>query len=660
MFPSSRKLPCSLVSCGLIILFVNPAKAIEFTGTLGEFAAYLRFSEGLNIALDPLYAQGDEATQQHRFRQREGEDDMTFVKRCAQSSDLIVEPLEGRFHWITSGAQKDDEATFKLFARRKYREVAAARKKGNSVQLALVSKLILDAYRDKPIRIKAIQKHHKKLAFLKREIEHEQRASRNLRSVELARLGRELETVADEYGETMRQEWEPVEKLLENKPAEFQKLLDLYQNANVVVMAWLEYQIALVDPFVKAWEQDPFAKKGTIEITPTDIMKSLRARGRAIKADSKKAQQIMAEATALMEDGDSEAALKKTKEVIALGEFSRDVRAQLATLHSDVVTAQILAQKKAWQDPEKKLYHLAGLDADSLALLNEELGTTFALRKQAPKNPGRTGAIYGLTVTSDTLNGHVSTFAVQFQDRLPPDRARNNPKILPSDGSDQIEINSHKRQVLDSAMVASIKDAMHYVDSEHTPNMLARRIVISFDQSVDVLYGGDSAGVALAIAAISQEDSLVPRDDLCMTGSIRSFGDVREVGGIAAKVQAAADKGFQMILLPEANLSDLAYLSLTTLDQLEIVTGKVMTDYLRFALPSYEATKDPQAMLALRRYALAVNLVRNGLPGKGRFVLQALLEDFPQHYSARNLDGRLAIMGIAPVAVPETLLLKEL
>jgi predicted ATP-dependent protease len=206
-------------------------------------------------------------------------------------------------------------------------------------------------------------------------------------------------------------------------------------------------------------------------------------------------------------------------------------------------------------------------------------------------------------------------------------------------------------------MVASIKDAMGYVQSQHLPSLYDERIVISFDHTVEVFFGGDSAGGALAVAAISQKERIIPQDDVCMTGSIRSFDDIRAVGGIQPKAKAAAEKGFQILLVPEENKDELEYLELETLDQLEIITGKVTTDFLCIALPTYKDSANPAAVLALKRYAIAVNLTLNRQASKALTVLDQLVKDYPAHYSAMRLRRLLEIAGYLPDdSVPPSLL----
>lgn len=65
-------------------------------------------------------------------------------------------------------------------------------------------------------------------------------------------------------------------------------------------------------------------------------------------------------------------------------------------------------------------------------------------------------------------------------------------------------------------------------------------------------YGGSSIGLALLVAARVDKGEVLPDPLLACTGKI-SVGSVQGVGGIPAKVQAAAAAGYRRILVPSQN-----------------------------------------------------------------------------------------------------------
>ena len=67
---------------------------------------------------------------------------------------------------------------------------------------------------------------------------------------------------------------------------------------------------------------------------------------------------------------------------------------------------------------------------------------------------------------------------------------------------------------------------------------------------------GDSASLSLITSVISVMESVAVRQDVAMTGSISIRGTVLPVGGVTAKIEAAAEAGIKKVLIPKANLND--------------------------------------------------------------------------------------------------------
>lgn len=76
-------------------------------------------------------------------------------------------------------------------------------------------------------------------------------------------------------------------------------------------------------------------------------------------------------------------------------------------------------------------------------------------------------------------------------------------------------------------------------------------------QFVDT-YGveGDSASISIATAVISALEEIPIRQDVAMTGSLSIRGEVLPVGGVTAKIEAAAKAGISTVLIPSANERD--------------------------------------------------------------------------------------------------------
>lgn len=67
---------------------------------------------------------------------------------------------------------------------------------------------------------------------------------------------------------------------------------------------------------------------------------------------------------------------------------------------------------------------------------------------------------------------------------------------------------------------------------------------------------GDSASCSLITAVISAMENVNVRQDVAMTGSISIRGTVLPIGGVTAKIEAAAEAGIKCVLIPKANLGD--------------------------------------------------------------------------------------------------------
>jgi Lon-like ATP-dependent protease len=94
---------------------------------------------------------------------------------------------------------------------------------------------------------------------------------------------------------------------------------------------------------------------------------------------------------------------------------------------------------------------------------------------------------------------------------------------------------------------------------------------------------GDSASVSLITAVISAMENVYVRQDVAMTGSISIRGTVLPIGGVTAKIEAAASTGIKKVLIPKANLNDVL-IEEKYKDKIEIVPVETLSDVLENAL----------------------------------------------------------------------------
>ena len=67
---------------------------------------------------------------------------------------------------------------------------------------------------------------------------------------------------------------------------------------------------------------------------------------------------------------------------------------------------------------------------------------------------------------------------------------------------------------------------------------------------------GDSASISVATAVISALEGIEVDQNTAMTGSLSIRGEVLPVGGITAKIEAAAEVGIKRVIIPAQNLKD--------------------------------------------------------------------------------------------------------
>jgi Lon-like ATP-dependent protease len=96
---------------------------------------------------------------------------------------------------------------------------------------------------------------------------------------------------------------------------------------------------------------------------------------------------------------------------------------------------------------------------------------------------------------------------------------------------------------------------------------------------------GDSASISIATAVISALEDVEVDQGMAMTGSLSVRGQVLPVGGVTAKVEAAAEVGIKKVIVPAANVKDLM-LQAKYKDKVEIIPAETFEDVLNAALLS--------------------------------------------------------------------------
>ena len=142
---------------------------------------------------------------------------------------------------------------------------------------------------------------------------------------------------------------------------------------------------------------------------------------------------------------------------------------------------------------------------------------------------------------------------------------------------------------LGEVMRESVQAALSYVRA-HAPELgVEPKLFERSDFHVHVPAGsipkdGPSAGLTMAIALASLVTKRPIQPALAMTGEITLRGKVLPVGGIKAKVLAAARSGVKTVILPEQNRKDLGDVPTEVRRSLKYRLVKTVSDAVRLAL----------------------------------------------------------------------------
>ena len=98
---------------------------------------------------------------------------------------------------------------------------------------------------------------------------------------------------------------------------------------------------------------------------------------------------------------------------------------------------------------------------------------------------------------------------------------------------------------------------------------------------------GDSASITIATAVISALEEIPIRQDLAMTGSLSVRGEVLPIGGVTAKIEAAAASGVKTVVVPRANMQDVL-LDDKYADIVEVIAVDSLDEVMEHALIKHD------------------------------------------------------------------------
>ncbi|MGB8353865.1 MAG: S16 family serine protease [Chthoniobacteraceae bacterium] len=681
----------------ILLCIVNVAKAeqIEFDGSFFDFLVYTGLQSGTECGIDPylMNTAGERLVRKtFSFQQRTGESIDDFLARVAAEQQLKMQKI-GPYRYFSSD-NTDQNASFAeaLFANSAdIMSAATALKARNGVVPsgsvgALVSAMAQSDDARRRILFAMDQQIRKYTSTMFRANSLKKGSPLSAADPSAAADAyTDAETQRDDLIKMFMDSEDAYINQMTNPPAAFTSAME-FLPANLVEEAYDRTLLNFLDPCLFALEQgkildesDPSGKViGLLKHEQSKVVAHLQES----RAQAKNNEAIYAKAFEFWKNKDFPNAYRQYSLLYdGAQDYSAKTRLGYGLLAVRFQTNRVQEfQKQAAGQQSKPSFvdagQLLGLDDAMVDALGKYLGIPVKYSPAAAnRNPSRTGATYGLMVNKAAMEGLIATFGVQLSERQNPSPASRDggdadkaqtaentssdvqsrlEKATEKSDDFEVQIQSQGQVHLDTYFKASISDAMRYVGGSHYPDISKKHILLLLDDSVGIHYGGDSGGAALSIAMLSRGLGKDPRADICMTGAVRAFGDVRPIGGLLLKTRAAGDRGFGAMLVPDANLAELKLIDTDSLGSLQLITGDTMEDYIRFAIPLTAEDKAKTEKI-FRGYALGYILFKAGDYPESLAALKNVLQACPNHFSAASLVQLMELAGIKPKQLPQEL-----
>ena len=169
-------------------------------------------------------------------------------------------------------------------------------------------------------------------------------------------------------------------------------------------------------------------------------------------------------------------------------------------------------------------------------------------------------------------------------------------EVLTMDGKGDIQLTGS----LGDVMKESAKLAVSYARSvakkyDINPELFKNKDIHIHAPEGAVPKDGPSAGVTMTTALISALSGVPVRADVAMTGEITLHGKVLPIGGLVEKSMAAYKAGMKTVLIPKANVPDLAEIDPVVREAMEFIPCESLETVLETALrpPHYEMVLEP-------------------------------------------------------------------
>jgi Lon-like ATP-dependent protease len=151
--------------------------------------------------------------------------------------------------------------------------------------------------------------------------------------------------------------------------------------------------------------------------------------------------------------------------------------------------------------------------------------------------------------------------------------------------SEQVK-NSNKSFIGKSTAKASVENVLTIMENIFDISISEYNIHVNFSGGVPI--DGPSAGITIATAIYSSIMRQPVKNDIAMTGEISLHGNVRAIGGVNEKIQAAKDAGVRIVIIPFGNWDS----EFQNLEDIIIVPVKKIEEVVSLALIDKRISKD--------------------------------------------------------------------
>ena len=160
------------------------------------------------------------------------------------------------------------------------------------------------------------------------------------------------------------------------------------------------------------------------------------------------------------------------------------------------------------------------------------------------------GTAYGMGVSADLTHGFVMEIECSA---TPVEKGMGRVEIIGMAEEEEIDLRTRKLR-RKSTVRASVENVISTFLKRLGSD--CRNFDIRFNIPGGMPVDGPSAGIAFAVALMSALTNRPAVPKLVLTGEITMNGEVRPVGGVQAKVEAAEESGARIIIVPQDNLDE--------------------------------------------------------------------------------------------------------